>query len=144
MSIQLAGRSVNCPRGVVENMLVRIDKFIFPVDFVILGINGDNSIPLISGRPFLATAQALIDVREGKLILRVGDDNVTFDVSQSLKHPKLADDSLYFVDTIVSHVREFFTDICGGPTLNPQILDREVSEVEMVSMTTQPLMDDIV
>ncbi|XP_076959215.1 uncharacterized protein LOC143635221 [Bidens hawaiensis] len=87
---------------------------------------------------------ALIDIREGKLILKVGDYNVTFDVRQSLKHPKSADDSLYFVDTIVSHVREFFTDICGGPILDPQILNREISEVEMVAMTTQPLMDDTV
>ncbi|XP_076938730.1 uncharacterized protein LOC143607027 [Bidens hawaiensis] len=109
MSIQLADRSMKYPRGVVENMLVCIDKFIFLVDIVILDMNEDDSIPLILCRPFLATAQALIDVREGKLILRVGDDNVTFDVRQSLKHPKSADDSLYFVDTIVSHVREFFT-----------------------------------
>ncbi|XP_076951088.1 uncharacterized protein LOC143624260 [Bidens hawaiensis] len=144
MSIQLADCSVKYPRGVVENMLVRIDKFISPVDFVILDMNEDDSIPLILGQPFLATAQALIDVREGKLIMRVGDDNVTFDLKQSLKHPKSADDSLYFVNTIVSHVREFFTDICGGPTLDPQIQDREISEVEMVAMTTQPLMDDTV
>ncbi|XP_076927937.1 uncharacterized protein LOC143591681 [Bidens hawaiensis] len=144
MSIQLADRSVKYPRGVLKNMLVRIDKFIFLVEFVILDMNEDDSIPLILGRPFLATAQALTDVREGKLIRRVGDDNVTFDVRQSLKHPKSADDSMYFVDTIVSHVREFFTDICGGPTLDPLILDREISEVEMVAMTTQPLMDDTV
>ncbi|XP_076898906.1 uncharacterized protein LOC143552622 [Bidens hawaiensis] len=104
----------------------------------------NDSVPLILGLPFLATAQALIDVREGKLILKFEDDNVTFDVRQSLKHPKSADDSLYFVDTIVSHVREFFTNICGGPTLDPHILDREILEVEMVAMTTQPLMDDTV
>ncbi|XP_076932886.1 uncharacterized protein LOC143598588 [Bidens hawaiensis] len=144
MSIQLADRSVKYPRGVVENMLVRIDKFIFPVDFVILDMFEDDSVPLILGRPMLATAQALIDIREGKLILKVGDENVTFDVRQSLKHPKSADDSLYFVDTIVSHVREFFTDICGGPTLDSQILDREISEVEMVAITAPPLMDDTV
>ncbi|XP_076955785.1 uncharacterized protein LOC143630744 [Bidens hawaiensis] len=132
------------PRGVIENMLVRINMFIFPVNFVILDMNEDDSIPLILGRPFLATTQELIDVREGKLILNVGDDNVTFNIRQSLNHPKKADDSRYFVDTIVSHVREFFTDICGGPPLDPQILDKEISEVEMVAMTTQPLMDDTV
>ncbi|XP_076921175.1 uncharacterized protein LOC143582519 [Bidens hawaiensis] len=87
MSIQLADRSVKYLRGIVENMLVRIGKFIFPVDFVILDMNEDDSVPLILGRPFLATVQALIDVCDGKLILRVGDENVTFDVRQSLKHP---------------------------------------------------------
>ncbi|XP_076916428.1 uncharacterized protein LOC143576143 [Bidens hawaiensis] len=125
MSIQVADHNVKYLQRVVENML-------------------DDSVPLILGRPFLSTAQALIDIREGKLILKVGDDNVTFDVRQTLKHPKSADDSLYFVDTNVSHVREFFTDICWGPTLDPQILDKEISEVEMVSMATQPLMDDTV
>ncbi|XP_076904073.1 uncharacterized protein LOC143559359 [Bidens hawaiensis] len=144
MSIQLADHSVKYPRGVVESVLVRIDKFIFPVDFVILDMNEYDRVALNLGRPFLATAQALIDIREGKLILKFGDDNITFDVRQSLKHPKSTNDSLYFVDNTVSHVREFFTDICGGPTLDPQILDREISEIEMVAMTAQPLMDDTV
>ncbi|XP_076903041.1 uncharacterized protein LOC143557992 [Bidens hawaiensis] len=106
MSIQQADRSVKYPCRIVENMLVHIGKFIFPVDFVILDMNEDDSIPLILGRPFLATAQALIDVRDGKLILRVGDENVT--------------------------------DICGGSTLDTQILDMEIPEVEMVAMTEQP------
>jgi hypothetical protein len=53
MSIQLADRSVKYPRGVVENMLVRIDKFVFPVDFVILDMEEDDRVPLILGRLFL-------------------------------------------------------------------------------------------
>ncbi|XP_076951123.1 uncharacterized protein LOC143624312 [Bidens hawaiensis] len=69
ISIQLADRSVKYPRGIVENMLVRIGKFIFPVDFFILDMNEGDTVALILGRPFLATAQALIDVRDGKLIL---------------------------------------------------------------------------
>ncbi|XP_076939873.1 uncharacterized protein LOC143608829 [Bidens hawaiensis] len=93
-SIQLMERSVKYPCGIVENMLIRIGKFIFPVDLVILDKNEDNSVPLILGRPFLATVQALIDVRDGKLILQVGYENVTFKVRQSLKHPKSAGDSL--------------------------------------------------
>ncbi|XP_076907342.1 uncharacterized protein LOC143563753 [Bidens hawaiensis] len=138
MSIQLADQSVKYPCGIVENMLVRIGKFFFLVDFVILDMNKDDSVLLILGRPFLATTQALIDVRDGKLVLRVGDENVTFDVRQSLKHPKSADDSLYFIDMIMTHLREFFNDICGGSTLDTQILDREIPEVEMVAITEQP------
>ncbi|XP_076881117.1 uncharacterized protein LOC143529156 [Bidens hawaiensis] len=56
MSIQLADRSVKYPRGIVENMLVKIDKFVFPVDFVILDMDEDENVPLILGRPFLAIA----------------------------------------------------------------------------------------
>ncbi|XP_076954094.1 uncharacterized protein LOC143628364 [Bidens hawaiensis] len=86
MSIQLADRSVKYPRWIVENMLVRIGQFIFPVGFVIFDMNEDNSVPLILGRPFLATAQALINIHDGKLILRVGDENVTltFDCHSSI------------------------------------------------------------
>ncbi|XP_076911619.1 uncharacterized protein LOC143569639 [Bidens hawaiensis] len=138
MSIQLADRSVKYPRGIVENMLARIGKFIFPVDYVILDVNEDDSVPLIPGRPFLTTTQALIDVRDGKLILRVGDENITFNVQQSLKHPKSADDSLYFIDRIMTHVGEFFSDICGGSTSDTQILDKDILEVKMVAMTEQP------
>ncbi|XP_076948378.1 uncharacterized protein LOC143620601 [Bidens hawaiensis] len=80
MSIQLTDRSVEYPHGIVDNMLVRIGKFIFPVDLVIHDMNEEGCAPLILGRPFLSTAHALIDVRDGKLILRDGDGNITFDV----------------------------------------------------------------
>ncbi|XP_021975446.1 uncharacterized protein LOC110870571 [Helianthus annuus] len=104
MSLQLADRSVKYPRGIVENMLVKVDKFVFPVDFVILDMDEDTQIPLILGRPFLATARALIDVYDGKLTLLVEDDMVTFDINRSMTHPREHDDTLYFVDTIMSHV----------------------------------------
>ena len=71
MSIQLADRSIKYPRGIIEDVLVKIDKFIFPVDFVILDMDEDVNVPLILGRPFLATAKAIIDVHDGKLILMV-------------------------------------------------------------------------
>ena len=69
MSIQLADRSVKFPRGIVENMLVKVDNFVFPVDFFILDMDEDSEVPLILGRPFLATARALIDVYDCKLTL---------------------------------------------------------------------------
>ncbi|XP_027368188.1 uncharacterized protein LOC113874166 [Abrus precatorius] len=80
MSIQLADRSIKYLRGIIEDVLVKVDKFIFPVDFVILDMDEDTDVPLILGRPFLATARAIIDVKDGKLILRVGDENVTFKI----------------------------------------------------------------
>ncbi|XP_048229292.1 uncharacterized protein LOC125369922 [Ricinus communis] len=85
MSIQLVDRSVKHPRGIVENVLVKVDKFIFPVDFVILDMDGENSVAFILGRPFLATSRAIIDVYDGKLELRVGDETVTFDLNNSMK-----------------------------------------------------------
>ncbi|XP_027342961.1 uncharacterized protein LOC113855516 [Abrus precatorius] len=70
MSIQLADRSIKYPRGIIEDVLVKVDKFIFPVDFVILDMDEDTDVPLMLGCPFLATVGVIIDVRDGKLILR--------------------------------------------------------------------------
>lgn len=105
MSIQLAYHSIKYPRGTVENMMVKIDKFVFPVDFVILDMHDDKNVPLILGRPFLATNRAPIDVCNGKLTLLVYKEKVTFDIGRSVKHPQHHDDSLYFInvsDSIMS------------------------------------------
>ncbi|CAL1390817.1 unnamed protein product [Linum trigynum] len=85
MSLQLADRSVVHPRGIVEDLLVKVGKFNYPVDFVILDINEDVNVPLILGRPFLATAKALIDVHDGTLVLRDGEERITFSISNT--HP---------------------------------------------------------
>ncbi|KAG8501565.1 hypothetical protein CXB51_003844 [Gossypium anomalum] len=73
MSIQLADRSIKYPRGIIEDVLVKVDKFIFHVDFSVLHMDKDVEVPLILGHPFLATARAVIDVGDGKLVLRVGE-----------------------------------------------------------------------
>ncbi|XP_037496384.1 uncharacterized protein LOC119371049 [Jatropha curcas] len=75
MSLQFADRSIKYPRGIVEDVLVKISKFIFPVDFVILD-DEDREGSLILGRPFLATARALIDVYEDTLNVK---NKVTID-----------------------------------------------------------------
>ncbi|GJS92667.1 reverse transcriptase domain-containing protein [Tanacetum coccineum] len=85
MSIQLADRSIKYPIGVCENLLVKISKFIFPVDFVVLEMDEDELVPIILGQPFLATARAVIDVHKGKLSLRVGSETVTFNIGKSMK-----------------------------------------------------------
>ncbi|KAD4385220.1 hypothetical protein E3N88_25388 [Mikania micrantha] len=124
MSIQLADRSVKYPRGIVENLLVKIDKFVFPVDFVILEMEEDEKVPLILGRPFLATSKALIDVCDGKLTLRVADETVTFEIRRSLQHTESQDDTLYFIDTVMSHMDRCLSEIRIG---DPEIVeDREV------------------
>ncbi|XP_073014533.1 uncharacterized protein [Primulina eburnea] len=64
ITLQLADRSLTYPRGIVEDVLVKVDKFIFPADFVILDMEEDQDTPLIFGRPFLATGKALIDVHK--------------------------------------------------------------------------------
>nr|XP_023916883.1 uncharacterized protein LOC112028427 [Quercus suber] len=87
ISLQLADKSIKYPRGVIENVLVKVDKFIFPADFIVLDMDEDEEIPLILGRPFLVTGRTLIDVQQGKLVLRVREDEVTFNVFKSMKFP---------------------------------------------------------
>ena len=61
------------PEGVLEDVLVKVGKFIFLVDFVVMKIEEGNQVPLLLGRPFLAIRDALIDVQNGELALRVGN-----------------------------------------------------------------------
>ncbi|XP_076928730.1 uncharacterized protein LOC143592785 [Bidens hawaiensis] len=128
MSIQLADRSIKYPRGIVENMLVKIDKFVFPVDFVILDMDEDKNVPLILERPFLATARALIDVCTGKLTLRVNDEQVTFDIGRYMQHPQHHDDSLYCIDVIDSIVSCHMRVSAISNVLDTQILEKPISE----------------
>ncbi|XP_048235706.1 uncharacterized protein LOC125371215 [Ricinus communis] len=69
MSIQLAYRTVKYPRGIVDDILVNVNKFIFPVDFVIMDMDCESNVPLVLGRPSLAMSRAIIDVCDGKLKL---------------------------------------------------------------------------
>ncbi|GJY01173.1 transposase, Ptta/En/Spm, transposase, Tnp1/En/Spm-like protein [Tanacetum coccineum] len=76
MTIELADRTIMQPKGIATNVLVRIGKFVFPIDFVILDIPEDNDVPLILRRPFLSTAHVKIDVYKRKVTLRnVGGKN---------------------------------------------------------------------
>ena len=61
----MAERTLAYPEGVLEDVLIRVGKFIFPVDFVVIDIEEDKQIPLLLGRPFLATGATLIDVKKG-------------------------------------------------------------------------------
>ncbi|GJW37908.1 retrovirus-related pol polyprotein from transposon TNT 1-94 [Tanacetum coccineum] len=82
MVIEMADRSMQSPKGIVENVLVKIHKFSFLVDFVILDIVEDNKVLIILGRPMLATVHARIDVFGGKISLEVGKELVIFNTNE--------------------------------------------------------------
>ena len=86
VTLQLADRSLTHQRGIIEDVLVKVDKFIFPVDFIILDMQEDKEVLIILGRPFLATGRAMIDVQKGELRLRVQEEEVTFNVFNAIKH----------------------------------------------------------
>ena len=80
-------------------MLIKVGKFVFPVDFIVINIEEDKQIPLLLGRPFLAIGAALLDVKKCELTLRVGDEAVHFNLNDSLKQPKLRSADCEFVET---------------------------------------------
>ena len=108
--------------GSLEDVLVKVGKFIFPVDFVIMLMVEDTQIPLLLGRPFLATGAALIDVQKGELTLRVGNEAVHFNINRSLEHPNVEANSCM--------------DVGNNNLLNVElnsycILQHSINEIEM-------------
>ncbi|XP_070007838.1 uncharacterized protein [Nicotiana sylvestris] len=85
MRLQMADRTMKWPLGIVDDVLVQVDKFIFPADFVILDCEVDYEVPIILGRPFLETGKALVDVEVWELTFRVGDEKVIFHMCKSMK-----------------------------------------------------------
>ena len=85
MSLQLADRSIIYPYGILEDVPIKVGDYFVPGDFIILEMEEDRHIPIILGRPFLATAGAIIDVKRGKILLEIGDNKVEFDVFKMAK-----------------------------------------------------------
>ncbi|GKE38968.1 hypothetical protein Tco_1462373, partial [Tanacetum coccineum] len=83
MVIEMADNTKCTPKGIVENLLIKIDKFIFPVDFVILDMVEDLRMPIILGRPLLATAHAKVDIFRKSISLEVGNEKVIFKMRSS-------------------------------------------------------------
>ena len=81
----MVDRTLTQPEGILEDVLIKVGKFIFLIDFLVIDIEEDEQVPLLLGRPFLATGATLIDVNKGELTLRVGDEVVHFNLNQSLK-----------------------------------------------------------
>ena len=83
----------------IEDILVKVDKFIFPANFIVLDMEEDKEIPIILGRPFLATGKARIDVQRGELKLRVQEDEVKFNMFEVVRHP-VESDTCFIVETV--------------------------------------------
>ncbi|RYR38899.1 hypothetical protein Ahy_A09g044201 isoform B [Arachis hypogaea] len=105
IALQMADKSIQQALGVVENVLVKVDKFFLPVDFVILDIEEDDNTPIILGRPFLATARALIDVEKGELMLRVHDEHIVFHVFKNLQDSTQEEECMK-IDSIDPNLKE--------------------------------------
>ena len=122
ITLQMADRSMAQPEGILEYVLVKVRKFVFLVDFVIIQMEEDTQIPLLLGRPFLATGAALIDVQKGEMTLRVGNEAVHFNINKSLEHPDIEADSCMAVGNNSLLSVELNSDC---------ILQHSINEIEM-------------
>ncbi|XP_023634267.1 uncharacterized protein LOC111829407 [Capsella rubella] len=89
ISLILADRSKRIPKGILEDVLIRVGECMIPADFVVLEYAKEPKDPIILGRSFLATAGALIDVQKGKIGLHVGDLVMNFDMEQLRRAPTI-------------------------------------------------------
>lgn len=135
VSLQLADRSIKHPGGVVEDVLIKVDKFIFLVDFIVLDMEEDQEIPLILGRPFLATGRTLIDVQQGKLILRVQEEQVVFNLFDAMKYPSEVDScfEINILDEIVVETLEdnYPSSPLENCLVNSRTMGAEIESEEM-------------
>nr|GEW15552.1 reverse transcriptase domain-containing protein [Tanacetum cinerariifolium] len=100
MILELADRSTTRPAGIAENIFVKVGKFHFPTDFIVVDYVVDPRVPLILGRPFLRTERALIDVYGKELTLHIDDEAITFKVGQSSKYSYNDAESINRIDVI--------------------------------------------
>nr|GEV82675.1 reverse transcriptase domain-containing protein [Tanacetum cinerariifolium]GEY13920.1 reverse transcriptase domain-containing protein [Tanacetum cinerariifolium] len=101
MTLELTHRSISHPVRVAEDVFVKVRKFHFPADFVVVNFDVDPRVPLILERSFLKTRRALIDVYKGELTLRVGNEAVTFNLDQTSRHSANYDaESINRIDVI--------------------------------------------
>ena len=103
-------RTLAHPEGILEDVLIKVGKFVFPVDFMVINMEEEKQIPLFLGRPFLATGATVIDVKKGELTLRVRDEAVHFNLNHSLKQPELSSADCEIVETKIPISSELATD----------------------------------
>nr|GEV16466.1 reverse transcriptase domain-containing protein [Tanacetum cinerariifolium] len=129
MILELADRSTTRPAGIAEDVFVKVGKFHFPTDFVVVDYVVDPRVPLILGRPFLRTERALIDVYGEELTLSVDDEAITFKVSQTLKY------SYNDADVIKFRIGHRFTSIMDRPKMLLMTLpkDRTYGEIACIA-----------
>ncbi|RWR73276.1 hypothetical protein CKAN_00154200 [Cinnamomum micranthum f. kanehirae] len=92
--LQLADKSVKHPRGILEDILIKVGEFILPANFVILDMESvslPHHLSIILGRPFMATAGSKIDVQKGTIEMKVDGQKIEFKVFEAMKMPRNAD-----------------------------------------------------
>ncbi|GJX94323.1 reverse transcriptase domain-containing protein [Tanacetum coccineum] len=113
MTLELADRSITRPKGFAKDVFVKVGKFHYLADFVVVNYDADPWVPLILGRPFLRTARALIDVYGEEITLRFNDEAITFKVGQTLRYSYNNSESVNRIDVIDVSCEEYAQEVLG-------------------------------
>ncbi|GKA25746.1 reverse transcriptase domain-containing protein [Tanacetum coccineum] len=113
MTLELADRSIAHPKGLAEDVYVKVGKFHFPTDFVVVDFEANPRVPLILGRSFLRTGRALIDVYGEEITLRVDNEAVTFNLDQTPRYSSANDKSVNRIDIIDAVCEEYALELLG-------------------------------
>nr|GEY81675.1 reverse transcriptase domain-containing protein [Tanacetum cinerariifolium] len=129
MTLELANRSITRPKRVAKVVFVKVGKFHFSIDFVVMDFEADPHVPLILGRSFLRTGCALIDIYGKEITLRVNDKAITFNLNQTTRYSSTYDDLSVNRIGIIDVAREEYAQailgfsnnsLGGNPTSNSE------------------------
>nr|GEV33447.1 hypothetical protein [Tanacetum cinerariifolium] len=118
MALELSDRSITHPKGVAEDVFIKVGKFHFSTDFVVVDFEADPRVLLIIGRSFLRTDRALIDVYGEEITLWVNDEAVTFNLNQTTRYSSTYDDSSRNRIDIIDVTREEYAQEILGFSSN--------------------------
>ncbi|XP_024032811.1 uncharacterized protein LOC112095322 [Morus notabilis] len=140
--LQLADRSIKRPRGIVEDILVQDDKFYYPVDFLVLDtqsvVNMESSIPIILGRHFLATANALINCKNGLIKISFGNMTLEVNIFHIQKQPREDDEcqQTFMIDTLVENEVQLQSNYEDLQNLFQNSDSKDSSSAELAHLST--------
>ena len=128
VTLQMADRTLAKPEGIIEDVLVKVGKFIFPFDFIILDMEEDSQVPLLLGRPFLATGATLIDMHKGILTLRVGEEATDFNLSRSLRNLDIEREDIKSIEDVYVNNSDFYYDCNDQLSINEKEMNFQYLE----------------
>ena len=128
VTLQMANRTLAKHEGIIEDVLVKVGKFIFPTDFIILDMDEDSQAPLLLGRPFLATEGALINMQKGILTLKVGEETADFNLIRSLRNLDIERDDIKSVEDVYVNNSDFYYDCNDQLSINEKEMNFQYPE----------------
>nr|KAJ0194075.1 hypothetical protein LSAT_V11C800418660 [Lactuca sativa] len=132
VSLQLADRSMVYLEGKIEDIIIKVDNVFIPVDFIILDYEAEDDCGIILGRPFLATVEALIDVKKGEITLRVNDEQKTSNILVDLKEVHLSKVTRSVEENRESIVKSVVSRVKEKHDLNDSVVESALSSLEKV------------